>query len=76
MPKQGFTPLSKYNVKKILFVGGFFLVAKKLAEKGYDVTVADYSEEMVEEGRVRLPKNKVIYADLRKLPFKMNLMQL
>ncbi len=61
--------INKFGLKDILFIGGFFLVAKELIGKGYNVTVADYTDEMVEEGKKRLPKTKIVKADIRKLPF-------
>jgi ubiquinone/menaquinone biosynthesis C-methylase UbiE len=53
-----------------LFVGGFFLVAKQLIELGFDLTVCDYSDEMIAQGRMRLPETKLIKADLKQLPFE------
>ena len=62
--------IGKFEPKKILFVGGFFLVAKELLGKGYDLTVVDYTDEMVAEGKKRLPNTRIIKADVRDLPFK------
>lgn len=62
--------IKKYSPKKILFVGGFFNVAKELIKKGYDITVADYTDEMVEEGKRRLPNTKVVKGDLKDLHFE------
>jgi hypothetical protein len=53
-----------------LFVGGFFLVAKRLIECGFDLTVCDYSDEMIAQGRMRLPATNLIKADLKQLPFE------
>ena len=61
--------INKFGLKDILFIGGFFLVAKELVDKGYNVTVADYTDEMVDEGKKRLPKTRIVKADIRKLPF-------
>lgn len=61
--------LMPYPIRKICFVGGFFSVAGKLAEAGLDITVVDYTDEMVEEARKRLPGTQVVKADLRALPF-------
>lgn len=46
--------IKRFTPEKILFVGGFFLVAKNLATK-YELTVVDYTDEMVKEGKKRLP---------------------
>ncbi|MBW2965507.1 class I SAM-dependent methyltransferase [Candidatus Woesearchaeota archaeon] len=62
--------ISKFKPNKILFIGGFFKVAKELIKKGYDVVVVDYTDEMVEEGKKRLPETKVIKGDIRDLPFE------
>ncbi len=62
--------ISRFKPKNILFVGGFFSVAKELIKKGYIVTVADYTDEMVEEGKKRLPETRVVKADIRNLPFE------
>jgi SAM-dependent methyltransferase len=62
--------ISRFNPKKILFIGGFFEVAKELIIKGYDIVVADYTKEMVDEGKKRLPKIKVVKGDIRDLPFE------
>lgn len=55
--------------KKALFVGGFFLVAKELSRKGLRISIVDYSDEMVQQGRERLPSLSVEKADLLDLPF-------
>jgi ubiquinone/menaquinone biosynthesis C-methylase UbiE len=52
-----------------LFVGGMFEIAKHLHAKGIDLTVVDYTDEMVAIGREKLPDCKVEKADLRSLPF-------
>ncbi|VVB57840.1 Methyltransferase domain protein [Candidatus Anstonella stagnisolia] len=62
--------ISGSKPKKILFVGGFFSVARELIGKGYSITVADYTDEMVEEGKKRLPGAKIVKADIRNLPFE------
>jgi SAM-dependent methyltransferase len=62
--------MSRFKPRNVLFVGGFFSVAKELAGKGYDITVADYTDEMVAEGKKRLPGTKVVKADIRNLPFE------
>jgi ubiquinone/menaquinone biosynthesis C-methylase UbiE len=64
------TKISHFRPEKVLFVGGFFSVAKELIKKGYPLTVTDYTDEMIEEGKKRLPKTKVIKADIRNLPFE------
>jgi len=52
-----------------LFVGGMFEVAAALSSLGLDLTVVDYTDEMVEVGKLRLPQCNVTKADLRALPF-------
>lgn len=61
--------VEKFNPKLALFVGGFFLVAKELQNLGISLTVTDYTDEMVAEGKLRLPGVRVEKADLRDLPF-------
>lgn len=56
--------------ERVLFVGGMFRLAKFLVDSGYSLTVVDYSDEMVDVGRVMLPKTRVERADLRALPFQ------
>jgi SAM-dependent methyltransferase len=53
-----------------LFVGGMFEIAKGLITSGINLTVVDYTDEMVEIGRSKLPGVKVEKADLRFLPFQ------
>ncbi|MBI4044275.1 MAG: class I SAM-dependent methyltransferase [Candidatus Diapherotrites archaeon] len=62
--------VKKFKPKKVLFVGGFFAVAKELIKMGYDLTVVDYTDEMVKEAETRLTKTRVFKADLRDLPFE------
>ena len=62
--------ISRFKPKKILFIGGFFSVANELSKKGYHIDVADYTDEMVEEGKKRLPGIRVIKADIRSLSFE------
>jgi len=45
-------------------------VADHLASFGSRLTVVDYTDEMVELGKQRLPTCEVVKADLRALPFK------
>lgn len=45
-------------------------VAASLVNLGFNLTCVDYSDEMVEFGRKRLPSSRVIKADLRDLPFE------
>ena len=61
--------ISAFQIKEILFVGGFFLVAKEIAKRGYSLTIVDYTDQMVAEGKKRLPDFVVNKADLRSLPF-------
>jgi len=55
--------------EKTLFVGGMFDVAAGLVKSGLDITVVDYSQEMVAVGRKALPRVPVKQADLAALPF-------
>jgi ubiquinone/menaquinone biosynthesis C-methylase UbiE len=55
--------------QKVLFVGGMFHLAKALADRGLEVTVVDYTDEMVGMGRAKLVSIPVSKADLRSLPF-------
>lgn len=64
------TRIKEHQPKKVLFIGGFFSVAKRLIDKGYELTVADYTDEMVEEGKQRLPGTEVVKADIRDIPFE------
>jgi len=59
-----------YGPRRCLFIGGFFLVAQELQKLGLDLVVADYTEDMVREARLRLPNIQVEVADLRELPFE------
>ena len=59
-----------YPTKNSLFVGGFFMVAKVLAKAGWALTVVDYTDEMVEEDKKRLPGVTVEKADLKDLPYE------
>ena len=52
-----------------LFVGGMFEVANELVESGITLTVVDYTDEMVDVGRSKLPGTVVEKADLRTLPY-------
>jgi len=56
--------------ERALFVGGMFDVAAGLSSLGLQLTVVDYTEEMVRVGRRRLPQCEVVRADLRELPFR------
>jgi ubiquinone/menaquinone biosynthesis C-methylase UbiE len=56
--------------QRVLFVGGMFGVAAALLAKGLSVTVVDYTDEMVEIGKDRVPGATVSKADLRALPFE------
>jgi SAM-dependent methyltransferase len=53
-----------------LFVGGMFEVAKGLCNKGVDLTVVDYTDEMVAVGKAKLPGVRVEKADLRHLSYE------
>lgn len=62
--------LEDYKPGRCLFVGGFFAVAKELQLRGFELTVADFSEEMIVEARKRLPNTRAVVADLRDMPFE------
>jgi SAM-dependent methyltransferase len=53
-----------------LFVGGMFGVAAALVNQGLQLTIVDYTDEMVELGRRRVPSATVLKSDIRELPFK------
>ncbi len=52
-----------------LFVGGMFDIAKALKERGVIITLVDYTDEMIEIGKEKLPGVSVFKSDLRELPF-------
>ncbi len=56
--------------KRVLFIGGFFSVAKIFSDKGIAITISDYTDEMVAEGKKRLPACRLVKADVRELPFQ------
>lgn len=56
--------------QKALFVGGMFDVAAFLFDKGLDISVVDYTDEMVEYGRKVLSGISVEKANLISLPFE------
>ncbi|MBS3106548.1 methyltransferase domain-containing protein [Candidatus Woesearchaeota archaeon] len=62
--------ISRFHPKELLFIGGFFSVAKELEKRGYSLTVIDYTDEMAAEARKRLPGTRIIKADIRNLPFR------
>jgi len=69
--KVGAFVLEKSRAKageRALFVGGFFEVARYLKEKGLDLEIVDYSDDMVKVGRTKVPGVVVSKADLRALP--------
>lgn len=71
---EGFI-LQRSGVKpghRVLFVGGMFEIASCLLHHGVDLTVVDYSAEMLSVGRKRLPDTRVQIADLRSLPFDLH----
>jgi SAM-dependent methyltransferase len=55
--------------QRALFVGGMFELAAGLLSSGIAVTVVDYTDEMVELAKRRLPNCPCQRADLRNLPF-------
>lgn len=56
--------------EKALFVGGMFDIAGALHRHGLDITVVDYTPEMVALGRKALPGIRVEQADLKELPYE------
>lgn len=56
--------------KNALFVGSFFQVAKQLHASGLELTVVDYSDEMVLLARQRLEGIRVEKADLAALDYQ------
>lgn len=55
--------------EKALFIGGMFQVAKGLIDKGLNLTVVDYTDQMVNIGKAKLLGTQVEKADLRSLPY-------
>src|SRR5688572_16221298 len=53
-----------------LFIGGMFDIAAELKARGLELTLSDYTDEMVELARLRFPTERVEKADLRSLPFR------
>jgi SAM-dependent methyltransferase len=53
-----------------LFVGGMFDIAHCLNKRGLNITLVDYTDEMVEVGRSKLPQVPIAKADLRELHFE------
>ena len=64
-----YAKIETYQPKNCLFVGGFFLVARELEKLGLNIVLTDYSQDMIEEARKRLPNTRAEVADLRELPF-------
>lgn len=64
-----YSKIEKYRPRSVLFVGGFFLVARELQKLGLDLVVTDYTDQMAREARSRLPDTRIELADLRELPF-------
>ena len=56
--------------ERALFVGGMFDIAGALHRHGLEMTVVDYTSEMVALGREALPGVRVEQADLRTLPYE------
>ena len=64
--------LQKLSIKpndKVLFVGGMFAVANELSKHNIDLTVVDYSQDMVNFAKAKYLDMKVSTADLMTLPF-------
>lgn len=61
--------LGDCRCKNALFVGGFFQVAKLLHARGLELTVVDYTDEMVCLGRQQLEGIRVEKADLAALGY-------
>lgn len=55
---------------RVLFVGGMFEIANCLLQHGVDLTVVDYSAEMVSLAQGRFPGTRVEKTDLRSLPYE------
>lgn len=54
---------------RALFIGGMFEIAAELSLKGFELTLVDYTDEMVALAAKRLPDCRVVRADLRELCF-------
>ena len=55
---------------KILFVGSMFDIAKYLIGKGLDLTLVDYTDEMVKLAKIALPQIRIEKADIKAMPFE------
>ena len=64
-----FNHISAASGQSALFVGGMFDVAAKLRDLGLQITATDYTDEMVNLGKVALPESTVLRADLKSLSF-------
>src|SRR5277367_50349 len=62
--------VSSLPVKKGLFIGGMFLIARQMISRGVELTISDYSDEMIAQGKRRLPDAEFVRADLKSLPFE------
>jgi ubiquinone/menaquinone biosynthesis C-methylase UbiE len=65
-----YSKVRDFQPKHCLFLGGFFLVVRELQKLGLDFVITDYTDEMVREGKLRLPDTQIERADLRELPYK------
>jgi len=59
--------LKKRGANTILFIGGLAYVAKKLKQKNYDVTLLEYTPEMLKEAKAILGGSKFVLGDMRDL---------
>ncbi|HMO18388.1 MAG TPA: class I SAM-dependent methyltransferase [Oligoflexia bacterium] len=56
--------------QNVLFVGGMFDIARDLKRRGLNITIVDYSDEMINVAKSVLPDIPSIRSDLRELPFR------
>jgi ubiquinone/menaquinone biosynthesis C-methylase UbiE len=62
--------IKPFSPKEGLFIGGMFLIANQLISQGIKLTLSDYSDEMIDQGKRRLPNANFVRADLKSLPFE------
>jgi SAM-dependent methyltransferase len=55
--------------QKALFIGGMFDIADALKKLGLEITLVDYTDEMVEIAKINFPDIPVFKSDLRNIPY-------
>ncbi|MDD9954027.1 MAG: class I SAM-dependent methyltransferase [Candidatus Woesearchaeota archaeon] len=59
--------LEANNAKKIVFFGALVEVAEQLVQAGYDMTFAEYTDELFARAQEKVHANKFIQTDMREL---------